>query len=72
MLYQPNLLSGQKSITELQRFYFKLYDRVFANAQAEDKGKELEAVINEELGDPSMPGNCVYMDSVKEPRYVHV
>ena len=61
-------LTGQKSIAELRHFYFKLYDRVFANPQA-DRGQELQAIISEELGDVSMPGESVYMHKVKEPRY---
>ena len=71
MRYLSHLISGQKSISELQRFYFNLYDRVFANHQATDKGKELEAVIIEELGDPATTGDCIYMDHVKEPKCVY-
>ena len=66
------LIAGQKSIADLRRFYFRLYDRVFANPQAMDKGKELETIINEELGDARTAGNCVYMHEVKEPRYIKV
>ena len=61
-------ITGQKSVADLRRFYFRLYDRVFANPQATDKGKELETIIGEELGDTATMGDCVYMHEVKEPR----
>ena len=61
-------LVGQKSIPELRHFYFKLHDRVFAHPQV-DRGKELQAIISEELGDSSMTGDCVYMHQTKEPKY---
>lgn len=43
---------------------------MFADPQSADVGKELEAAVIDELGDVATPGDCVYMDSVKEPKYV--
>lgn len=61
--------TGQKNIAELRHFYFRLHDRVFSANPQVDRGKELQAMISEVLGDPSTPGENVYMDKVKEPRY---
>ena len=62
-------LTGEKDIEQLRHFYFKLHDSLFANPPA-DRGKELQRIISEELGDSSMTGDSVYMHKVKQPRYV--